>query len=98
METCWNVTIEDTSPLFKYSPYTDGGAEGWTGTFAGGQQVVNGVTIGTGNSQHVTAGQSGAEIIFNGESQGRRKPEQLNQYFSRHGNLPQWCNYGEYAI
>ena len=78
METSWNLTIPDTSPVFKYSPYTDGDTQGWTGVFAGGNQVVNGVTIGTGSSQHVTAGQAEAEILFNGES-GRRKTANLKQ-------------------
>jgi hypothetical protein len=42
METCWNVTIQDTSPIFKYFPYADGDTQGWTGVFREGNQVVNG--------------------------------------------------------
>lgn len=71
METCWNVTIRDTSPLFKYSPFTDGGTQGWTGVFRDGNQVANNVTFGAGDSQHVTAGQATAEIVFNGQSNSR---------------------------
>jgi hypothetical protein len=79
METSWNVTIQDTSPVFTYQPYVDGDAQGWTGVFAGGNQVVNGTTVGIGDSQHVTAGPAEAVIVFNGELQECGKPEQLNQ-------------------
>lgn len=86
METCWNVTIKDTSSIIKYLPYADGDTLGWTGVFSGGNQVVNGVTVGTGDSQHVTAGsQASAQIVFNGKSQGG-KPKRLNKYF---GQAPQ---------
>ncbi|SRR5258706_6048780 len=83
METCWNVTIKDTSPLIKYFPYADGDTKGWTGVFREGNRVTNGVTVGIGDSQHVTAGQAFAQIVFNGESQPTRKPRQLNQLFRK---------------
>ena len=83
METCWNVTIKDTSPIIKYSPYADGDTKGWTGVFRDGNRVINGVTVGTGDSQHVTAGQAFAQIVFNGEWQPSRIPKQLNQPFRK---------------
>lgn len=84
METCWNVTIKDTSSIIKYLPYADGETQGWTGVFSGGNQAINGVTVGTGDSQHVTAGsQSSAEIVFNGESQTGGNPKWLNKYFAQ---------------
>lgn len=81
METCWNVTIKDTSPLIKYFPYADGDAQGWTGVFREGNRVINTVTVGIGDSQHVTGGQAFAQIAFNGESRPSNKPNQLNQLF-----------------
>lgn len=83
METCWNVTIKDTSPLIQYFPYADGDTKGWTGVFREGNRVINGVTVGMGDSQHVTGGQAFAQIVFNGESQPTSQPEQLNQFFGK---------------
>lgn len=83
METCWNVTIKDTSSIIKYFPYADGDTKGWTGVFREGNRDINGVTVGTGESQHVTAGQAYAQIVFNGESQPTRNPKQLNQPFRK---------------
>jgi hypothetical protein len=83
METCWNVTIKDISPLFNYFPYADGDTQGWTAVFREGNRVVNEVTVGIGDSQHVTAGQALAQIVFNGESQPCNTPKQLNQFFPK---------------
>jgi len=75
METCWNVTINDTSPFINYFPYADGDTQGWTAVFREGNRVINRVTVGIGDSQHVTAGQASAQIVFNGESQPSNIPK-----------------------
>ncbi|TFY75879.1 hypothetical protein EWM64_g8132 [Hericium alpestre] len=58
MSTKWNFTIDDTSPLFNYTPYSDafgnGLTSGWQTWYTGSGFLKNGGEASSGDSLHLT--------------------------------------------
>ncbi|KAJ7292902.1 hypothetical protein C8J57DRAFT_1267517, partial [Mycena rebaudengoi] len=61
----WNVTIDDTSPFFKYIPYADGSnsglANGWIPWYSGSKFIAQNGEGGDGDSYHLTS-LNGAQV------------------------------------